>query len=380
MTANQAVLPHVAQHLFLQISPSERRGFLVSWSEIAINVGVLFGFASGLVFYQTPDEYAWRYMYATGAFLPLIMFFFIKCYMPESPRWLLQKNRDDEAKQVLTKLCSGNEDEAEVVARDIKNSIEKEEAAFQLGWKFLLCRPTPAYRRMLLAGIIGGISQQVVGIAAIGTCQVFILDQAGVHDRHWQALTLVGIQIAKSLVTFGSSYLIDSWGRRRLSFISIAGIVVSLLVLAADFHLSSGATTWVAILGLSLYMVSFAAGMGPVAWLVPSEVFTTSIRAKGTSITTFCNRAVSTIMAFSFLQLANAVTWSGAFLVLVFLSIVMAVLIYIFMPETSGRSLEDMAVYFATLSGDISVLDHLHCDEESSSSKRRESTTPQDIT
>ena len=334
------------------------------------------------MFYNTPDEYAWRYMYATGAFLPLIMFFFIKCFMPESPRWLLQKNRDDDAKQVLTKLCSGNEEEAAVVARDIKESIEKEEAAFQLGWKFLLCHPTPGYRLMLLAGIVAGISQQVVGISAISTCQIFLLDQSGVHDRHWQALTLVLIQIGKSVVTFGSSYLIDSWGRRSLSFISIAGILVALIVLAVDFHGSSGATSWVAILGLSLYMVSFAAGMGPVAWLVPSEVFTTSIRAKGTSVTTFCNRAVSTIMAFSFLQLANAATWSGAFSVLIVLSIVMAILIYFLMPETTGRSLEDMAVYFATLTGDMTVLDNLQTehtsssdDEESRSSKRTASTT-----
>ncbi|KAL7551226.1 hypothetical protein ACHAWF_014417 [Thalassiosira exigua] len=363
-----------------EISPSKRRGFLVSWSEIAINVGVVFGFASGIVFYHTPDDYAWRYMYGTGAVFPLTMLLLVRFYMPESPRWLLQKKRDDDAKEVLTTLCSGNEGEAELIFLDIHESIAKEEEAFHPGWKFLLCNPTPAYRRMLLAGIVAGISQQVVGIAAIGNAQTFVLYQAGVHDRLYQALTLVGIQIMKSLVTLLSSHYIDSWGRRRLSFISIAGIFVSLGVLALDFHLSSGATSVVAVVGLLGYMVSFAAGMGPVAWLVPSEVFTTSIRAKGISITTFCNRTVSTIMGFSFIPLKNAVSWSGMFLVLMFLSVVMAALIHVFLPETTGRSLEDMAIYFASLTGDRSVLDHLEgeslsVDSSSSNETKRTSST-----
>ncbi len=341
----------------------------MSFSEVAINIGIMFGFASGIIFRHTPDEMAWRYMYAIGGFLPLIMMILIIFYMPESPRWLLQRKRGDDARKVLTTLCSGNEYEAEVEASDIKESIAKEEAAFHPGWKFLLCFPTPAYRRMLLAGIIAGISQQVVGIAAVGNCQTYVLDQAGVHDRYHQALTLVGIQIVKSIVTFVSSTFIDSWGRRRLLFISIAGVVVSLLILAIDFHLSSGATSSMAIVGIFLYMVSFASGLGPVAWLVPSEVFTTPIRAKGTSVTTFFNRAVSAIMDFSFLPLHNAITWSGVFLILMFLSIVIAVLIHVFVPETTGRSLEDMAVYFASLTGDRSVLDQLEVENASESER-----------
>ena len=245
---------------------------------------------------------------------------------------------------------------------DVKKANDREAAAFQLGWKFLLCNPTPAYRRMLIAGIVAGISQQVVGISAIGSFQTFVLDQSGVKDRYYQALTLVGIQSVKTLVTFGSSRFLDSIGRRKLSFISIAGIIASLLVMAFDFHLSSGATSTAAILGLLGYMVSFAIGMGPVAWLVPAEVLTTSVRAKGMSISTFCNRAVSTALASSFLLLEKTITWSGAFMVLVLLSTMMAVLIHFFVPETKGRSLEDMAEYFANLTGDRSVLDHLEND------------------
>ena len=344
-----------------EISPAHIRGYLVTWSEIAINVGVIFGFASGITFYHTPDDYAWRYMYGSGAILPLTMLLLVKFYMPESPRWLLQNNNDDEARLVLSKLYPNDED-VETIIHDVKKANDREAATFQPDWKFLLCNPSPAYRRMLIAGIVAGVSQQVVGISAIGSFQTFVLDQSGVKDRYYQALTLVGIQSIKTLVTFGSSRFLDSVGRRKLSFISIAGIIVSLLIMAFDFHLSSGATSTAAILGLLGYMVSFAIGMGPVAWLVPAEVFSTSVRAKGMSVSTFCNRVVSTILSSSFLLLEKTITWSGAFMVLVLLSTIMAILIHLFVPETKGRSLEEMAEYFANLTGDRSVLDHLKTD------------------
>lgn len=303
----------------------------------------------------------------------------VKFYMPESPRWLIQNHRDEDAKIVLSTLYPGQNDEVEEVAQEIKQSIDREEEAFNPGWRFLICNPTPAYKRMLIAGVIAGISQQVVGISAIAPLQTFVLDQSGVHDRYYQALTLLGIQTMKCLVTFGSAKLLDTWGRRTLSFISIAGIVISLLILAADFHLSSGSSA-AAVVGLLGYMCSFAIGMGPVAWLVPSEIFTTSIRAKGTSISTFCNRAVSAILSTSFLELVKAISWSGAFLLLVVLSLMMAWLIALYVPETKGRSLEEMALLFANLTGDQSVFDHLkgehaNADDSSDQTKKTESTT-----
>lgn len=352
-----------------EIAPAGRRGFLVSWSEIAINVGITLGLSSGLVFCQAPDQYAWRYMYATGAVLPIFMLILVKFFMPESPRWLLQKGRDDAAHKVLATLYPENEHEVEALGYEIKRSIQKEEEAFHPGWNFLLCHPRPAYKSMLTAGVLAGIAQQVVGIDAIGPYQTFILNDSGVTDRYNQALILLGCEVLKCIITFGSSRVTDTWGRRPLAFISITGIVVSLFLLAIDFHLSSGATSALSIVGIFCYMGSFAAGMGPISWLVPSEVFTTPIRAKGTSITTFLNRGVSAIMAFSFLALQKAVSMSGVFLILICLSIVMAALIYHFVPETMGESLEDMAIYFATLTGDKSVLEYLeseHSTEESS--------------
>ena len=248
-----------------EISPENVRGYLVSWSECAINVGLVFGMASGLIFYNTPSDVAWRNMYGTGAVLPLVMLCLITCYMPESPRYLLQKGRDEEAHRILARLYPHQEHNVEVLAQEIKEAMAKEEAANDLSWSFLLCRPTPAYRRMLVAGVVAGISQQIVGISAVGAFSVYVLDANGVTDRFWQALTLMGIYMMKTLVTILSSWLLlDSWGRRKVSFLSIGGIIIALLILAFNAHISSSSSAALATTGLLLYMIFFGVGMGPV--------------------------------------------------------------------------------------------------------------------
>jgi MFS family permease len=86
------------------MSPAAHRGELVTWSEIATNVGIVLGFSSGLIFTNLPENIAWRCMFGLGGILPLVMIFLAKCVMPESPRWLLQKGRKEEARAVLEKI------------------------------------------------------------------------------------------------------------------------------------------------------------------------------------------------------------------------------------------------------------------------------------
>jgi hypothetical protein len=111
------------------------------------------------------------------------------------------------------------------------------------------------------------------------------------------------------------------------------------------------------VLGLALYMCSFSIGMGPGAWLIPSEVFASSIRAKSMSVATFFNRITATLMASTFLSTANAIGWAGFFLMLAAISSLVAAFIFFFLPETKGRSLEDMSIYFAEITNDSSLLD-----------------------
>lgn len=112
-----------------------------------------------------------------------------------------------------------------------------------------------------------------------------------------------------------------------------------------------------AIVGLSLYLSFFSIGMGPVAWLIPSEIFPTSIRAKAMSIATFSNRIVATLMSSTFLSTANAIGWGPFFILLAGVCLVVLVFVFLLLPETKGRSLEDMSVYFAEITGDTDILE-----------------------
>ena len=93
------------------------------------------------------------------------------------------------------------------------------------------------------------------------------------------------------------------------------------------------------------------------AWLIPSEIFATSIRAKAMSIATTLNRATACLMSSTFLSTKNTLTWGGFFLLMTFVCFVVCIFIFFYLPETKGRSLEDMSVYFAELTGDRSILD-----------------------
>jgi MFS family permease len=129
-------------------------------------------------------------------------------------------------------------------------------------------------------------------------------------------------------------------------------MVVALVLIAFSKNQTS-----MVIFGLALYLSFFSIGMGPGAWLIPSEVFATSIRAKAMSIATFSNRITATIMASTFLTTSEAMGWTGFFLMLAGVCLSVIAFMHFFLPETKGRSLEDMALYFAELTNDTSVLD-----------------------
>jgi MFS family permease len=151
--------------------------------------------------------------------------------------------------------------------------------------------------------------------------------------------------------------LFDIKGRRPLLFISLIGMAIALLMISITFFIASSTSSGFIIFGLGMYLAAFSVGMGPGAWLVPAEVFPTSIRAKAMSLSAFLNRATATLMASTFLSTANAIGWGGFFLLLSIISLLVLGFLWIYLPETKGRSLEDMSTYFAEITGDNSILE-----------------------
>lgn len=143
--------------------------------------------------------------------------------------------------------------------------------------------PSPAFKRMLLVGVGIAIAQQAVGIDAIQYFLVYILDESGIKSRSAQTVILIVLGVIKLIVVVFAGHLFDKKGRRPLFFVSLLGMSVSLMLVS--FAFIGGATSeGLAVFGLACYLAFFSAGMGPGAWLVPSEVFSTMIRAKAMSV------------------------------------------------------------------------------------------------
>mmetsp|Transcript_2381 Transcript_2381/g.3522 ORF Transcript_2381/g.3522 Transcript_2381/m.3522 type:complete len:532 (+) Transcript_2381:167-1762(+) len=338
-----------------EISPPQFRGRLVNWSEFAINLGIVFGFLSGLVFAGVDENVAWRWMFSMGAILPCFVIFFATYVMPESPRWLVANGREGEACEVLKKVYPDGFD-VDIIVNEIEDSIEKERISeHAVGWGVILF-PSPAFKRILLVGIGISIAQQAVGIDAILYFLVFILKQSGIESRITQMWILLGLGLVKLGVILIAGRLLDRTGRRPLVFVSLLGCAVSFFIVAMSF-IGALPSEVGAIVGLALYLAFFSIGMGPATWTIASEVFTTSIRAKAMSLATFANRATATIFASSFLSVATAMTWSGFFIMMTVVCLIICVWMYIYLPETKGLSLEEMAHYFAEITGDRSILD-----------------------
>ena len=340
-----------------EISQASHRGYLVTWSEFAINLGIVFGFVSGLLFATVDENVAWRYMFALGVILPCVVIYLASFVMPESPRWLVTNNREEEARTVLQSVYPEGYN-VNMIIYEIKDDIKKEEIAeHRHGWGVIL-HPSPAYKRMLLVGVGTAIAQQAVGIDAILYFMVFILDQSGITSRVTQMWILVGLGLVKLCVIFVAGLLLDKTGRRPLMIISLLGMSVSFIIVSLSFIGGTTAASETAVIvGLALYLAFFSIGMGPATWTIASEVFPTTIRAKAMSLATFGNRATATIFSSSFLTVANAMGWSPFFIMMAVVCLVILVWIYIYLPETKGRHLEEMTQYFAEITGDTSVME-----------------------
>lgn len=132
--------------------------------------------------------------------------------------------------------------------------------------------------------------------------------------------------------------------------LSCVGMAVALVLLSLNFWISDAETAnavpALAIVGLAMYLIFFSFGMGPGAWLIPSEVFSQRVRAKAMSVATFSNRIVATGMSMSFLSMANTLSYGGICLVLALVNLAILCFVALIVPETRGRPLEDMLVYF----------------------------------
>ncbi|CAB9501468.1 Facilitated trehalose transporter Tret1 [Seminavis robusta] len=339
-----------------EIAPAKHRGELVTWSDIGINVGVVLGFSTGLLFDGMPDGDAWRAMCMLGLIFPVTIMFLTVGILPETPRWFVLNGLDNDARLVLQDIYPADFN-VDLVIDDIKEALERERLAEQsVGWS-VFWRPSPAISRMLLLGLLVPVAQQTAGIDAIQYYLLDVMDESGVMTKTSQKIFLIVLGLVKLVCIMISSQLLDRMGRRFTFFLSLTGLIISLVTVSISFGIKSQAGAYIELGALSLYLASYGLGLGPAGWLLPSEIFATCIRAKGVSVATFLNRLAATITVSSFLSIKNTITWPVFFLILAGFCLFTLIMLYLYLPETKGRSLEDMTLYFAEETGDFSILD-----------------------
>ncbi|KAH9620589.1 hypothetical protein KSS87_005703 [Heliosperma pusillum] len=347
-----------------EVSPASCRGFLTSFPEVFINAGILLGYVSNVAFSKLPTNLSWRFMLGIGA-IPSIILTLAVFAMPESPRWLVMQGRLADAKKVLDKT-SDSPEEAELRLMEIKETagipVECNDDVVILPkssnkngegvWKELLIKATPSVRRVVIAGIGIHFFQQASGIDAVVLYAPRIFQKAGITSDTQQLLATVAVGFVKTMFILVATFMLDRYGRRPLLLTSVGGMIISLFTLASSLTVidrSSHKQTWAVALCITMvcsYVASFSIGLGPITWVYSSEIFPLRLRAQGTSLGVAVNRVMSGVISMTFLSLTNKITVGGGFFIFGGIAAVAWLFFFTFLPETQGKTLEEMHELF----------------------------------
>lgn len=289
-----------------EISPSKKRGQLVSLFQLLITIGILASYISDLLFANEADLSSWRPMLYIGV-LPGIILFIGMFFLPETPRWLISKGREAEGIEILKKI--EEPDLLDESISQIKEEINKDKNKVKYSEIF-----KPWLRTALFIGIGIMFFQQFVGINTVIYYSPKIFMIAGFDGARAGIWGAVSVGVVNVVFTVLSLFLIDKLGRRKLYFIGLSGIVLSLVFLGLVFalHASLGDTgKWMAIFFVWLYIAFFAISMGPLAWLIISEIYPLRVRGIGTSIGSLSNWLFNGIVAFTFFKIIELFTIPG---------------------------------------------------------------------
>jgi len=223
------------------------------------------------------------------------------------------------------------------------------------GWRPIRY-PTKAVARMLLVGFGISIAQQAVGVDAVQHYLLDALNGAGIRSESLRIETMILLSLVKIAFIIMGGKACDIGGRRKQLFTSLTGMILALTMLGIVYWSTRNLNPFLAVFGLSLYLSFYSLGMGPIGSLIPAEIFPTSIRAKATSIVISSNRIVATIISSTFV-LTDWMSWSAFFIFFAIVCILVMTFVYVYIPETKGRSLEDMSLYFAEITRDEIIVE-----------------------
>jgi MFS transporter, SP family, xylose:H+ symportor len=318
-----------------EIAPAKIRGKLVSWNQFAIIFGMLVVyFVNYFIARQGDDawlnETGWRWMFASEV-IPAGLFLFFLLFVPETPRFLVMKERPADALKILNKISGAAR--AQQVLSDIKDSL-KEKRAPWLSYGGLL----------IIIGILLSVFQQFVGINVVlyYAPEIFRNMGSATDTALLQTIIVGGINLTFTVIAINT---VDKFGRKPLMIIGALGMAVSMFLLGFSFFFKSvGLATLIFML---LYTASFAMSWGPVTWVLLSEIFPNKIRGV-MSVAVAAQWIANLVISWTF-PIMNDNTWltsvfnhGFAYWIYGVMGILAALFVYKLVPETKGRTLEEM--------------------------------------
>jgi len=315
-----------------ELVPAKVRGSLVAVNMLAITSGIVVAY---LVDYAFSSSGGWRYMFGLAA-IPSIALIIGMWRLPDSPRWLISKSKVEQARQILQRARTVSDVSPEIT--DIQKSMEKQGAG---GLKGLF---QPSLRMPMIVGLGLAVFQQITGINTVIYYAPTIFKFAGITAAGPAILAGAGLTMVMWLFHVLAIFLMDRVGRRPLLLVGVAGQIIGLAILGAAFQFQQLASfkSYVAIGGLVIYVACFAFGLGPIFWLLISEIYPLKVRGAAMSAVTVTNWALNLVVAVTFLTLVGVLGHAGTFWLYGVIAIGAWVFLYLLVPETKGKTLEQI--------------------------------------
>ncbi|QEM14221.1 sugar porter family MFS transporter [Mucilaginibacter rubeus] len=313
-----------------EVSPAGRRGRLVGLFQFNVVLGILISYLSNYLISQG-GEASWRWMLGVQAF-PSALFLVLIYFIPESPRWLiLKKNETAKALEIL-RIINPLNCEQELAAIKSSSLVDASDAKARLF--------SGQYKTPVILAVLFAFFNQVSGINAIIYYAPRIFEMAGL-GAHSSLLSTVGIGLINFIFTLLGINIIDKVGRRILMLVGSFGLIASLFLVAVTFY--SGHFSGFAIpLYMMIFIAFFAFSQGAVIWVFISEIFPNQVRAKGQTLGSSTHWIMAAIIAFCFPYLAESLGGAVTFSFFCIMMVCQLVFVWKFMPETKGRSLEQI--------------------------------------
>jgi len=314
-----------------EISPPKTRGSLVALFQFNVVFGIVISYFSNYII-GTSTETSWRWMLGIQA-VPSLIFLILVRLVPETPRWLILKGGKFEVAKSVLKIINPTDYET-----DFNNILKghEQDAAKHVNQPLF----QSSYKFPVTLAILFAVFNQVSGINAIIYYAPRIFEMTGLGESS-SLLSTAGIGLVNFLFTLLAIRFIDKIGRRTLMLIGSAGLIISLGIVSRAFF-AQDFTGFSVIVGLLMFIAFFAFSQGAVIWVFISEIFPNEVRAKGQTLGSVTHWIMAAAVAFVFPVLAETLGGGITFLFFTIMMVLQLLFVWKMMPETKGRSLEDI--------------------------------------